>query len=78
MLGETSTGQIFQDVAKGEQRYLPTFTEDFAHREVGPTALLPFRHTIWYALRAMTAVLGPEGLMVCTETVNKAIDGHYS
>ena len=76
VLGGASAGPVIRAIAEGERRHLASFAEDLAHREVRPTALLPFWHMAGYALGAATTLLGREGAMACTEAVEEVIDGH--
>ena len=77
VLGEMSAGAIVREMADGERWPLAAIVEDFAERDVGPTLMPPLWHFAGYALDSATAVLGWEGAIVCTETVEDVIDGHY-
>lgn len=64
-------------MARQEERHLRHFDQLIVARGVRPTLLQPFWHVAGFALGAVTAALGPEAAMACTEAVETEIDRHY-
>ena len=69
---------VVTSMAAGEERHLDWFDREMAERGVRPTALQPLWDRAGFALGAVTALIGPEAAMACTEAVETEIDLHYS
>ena len=66
------------EMARQEDKHLQAFNHLLAERRVRPTALSPLWHVAGFALGAITARLGPQAAMACTEAVEEVIDEHYA
>lgn len=64
-------------MARQEERHLRHFDRMIAERRVRPTLLQPVWHAAGFALGAVTAAIGPEAAMACTEAIETEIDRHY-
>jgi ubiquinone biosynthesis monooxygenase Coq7 len=61
-----------------EKHHLNTFNEMIGLNGVRPTALRPVWHVAGFMLGSMSALLGKEGAMMCTEAVETVIGQHYN
>jgi ubiquinone biosynthesis monooxygenase Coq7 len=69
---------LIQEMQDQEKHHLETFKHLVAHHRVRPTIMTPIWKIAGVALGGMTALLGKEGAMACTEAVETVIGGHYN
>lgn len=67
-----------QHMAEQEKKHLDTFNKIMTERHVRPTVFSPLWHVAGYAMGAITASMGKEAAMACTEAVEDVIDEHYA
>jgi ubiquinone biosynthesis monooxygenase Coq7 len=60
-----------------EINHLKYFNKKLVEEEVLSTVFLPFWHVIGYGLGYISAKLGDDFAMTCTESVEEVIDKHY-
>ena len=65
-------------MAEQEAGHRAKFDALLARRGVRPTALQPVWSAAGFALRAATALIGPEAAMACTAAIETEIDRHYT
>lgn len=69
--------ELLKHMAAQEEVHLDYFTQKIKERKVRPSFLLPVWHALGFALGSVTASLGKNAAMVCTEAVEEVIDEHY-
>ncbi len=69
---------LINEMKAQEEHHMNTFNKLMADHRVRPTLLTPLWHAGGYALGAVTAAIGAEGAMACTEAVETVIGGHYN
>ena len=78
VLGDRSPiARAIAAMAGQEERHRRTFDRMLAERRVRPTLLAPLWDRAGHALGVVTALIGPEAAMACTEAVETEIDRHY-
>lgn len=60
-----------------EEKHLQFFKNKLIERETLSTIFLPFWHCISYSMGYISAKLGDDFAMTCTESVETVIDNHY-
>lgn len=74
----TPAARLIARMALQEARHRQHFDRLIAARGVRPTLLAPFWDRAGHALGVVTALIGPEAAMACTEAVETEIDRHYA
>lgn len=78
VLGDRSPiSRAIAAMAGQEERHRALFDRMLAERRVRPTLLAPLWDRAGHALGVVTALIGPEAAMACTEAVETEIDRHY-
>ncbi len=61
-----------------EKKHLETFDRLLFQKRVRPSALRPIWEAMGFGLGVVTAALGKETAMACTEAVETVIGNHYN
>lgn len=77
VLKHSAVGSVLEHMHAQEQHHLNTFNQLLVQRRVRPTLLSPLWHIMGYALGYVTAKMGVEAAMACTDAVEEVIDDHY-
>lgn len=78
VLGKTDVGPLIQHMWEQEKEHLKTFDEMVHKYRVRPTVFDPLWRAAGFSLGAVTALLGKESAMACTEAVETVIGEHYN
>jgi ubiquinone biosynthesis monooxygenase Coq7 len=78
ILRNTSTQPLLQHMAQQEQHHYDTFNSIVSENRIKPTIMWPLWRVAGFSLGAITAALGKEGAMACTEAVETVIGQHYN
>lgn len=62
---------------ENERHHLSVMTKVAAQHNVRPTALYPVWQGLAWGMGAVTALMGKEAAMACTEAVETVIGEHY-
>lgn len=62
---------------ENERHHLSVLTKVAAQHNVRPTALYPVWQGLAWGMGAVTALMGKEAAMACTEAVETVIGEHY-
>lgn len=71
------TRREFKTMLKQELFHLQYFEDQIKEQNIRPTILLPVWEKLGYFLGVITAALGKETAMLCTEAVEEVIVEHY-
>ena len=71
------TKKLLEHMLEQELVHLDYFENQLRERRVRPSLLLPLWDVMSYSLGAVTAIMGKEAAMMCTESVEDVIDQHY-
>ena len=77
MLGDAKTKQMMLEMWESEKKHLKVAEKLLAQHRTRPSVFLPIWSLAGTVLGAMTAVLGKEAAMACTEAVETVIGEHY-
>jgi len=69
---------LLEHMLEQEKRHLAYFAEQIPLRRIRPSFLSPLWGLGGYLLGALTARLGKNEMMICTEAVEEVIDEHYA
>lgn len=75
---DTHTKDIIHHMYEQELTHLKYFEDVLKECQVRPTILMPFWKWVGKTAGAVSAMLGPEAAMACTEAVEDVIDEHYA
>jgi ubiquinone biosynthesis monooxygenase Coq7 len=78
ILKHTSSGPVIKEMWEQEQHHLRVFEELIHSCRARPTFLKPFWDITGVGLGVLTALLGKEAAMACTEAVETVIGDHYN
>ncbi len=78
ILGGTPEAPIIRHMLNQELEHLDRFNDLMIENQVRPTVLTPLWRMAGFALGAVTARMGKESAMACTEAVEDVIDQHYA
>ena len=78
VLGKTPEAPMLEHMLSQELEHLEQFNKMMATHKVRPTVLTPIWRVAGFALGAVTARMGKESAMACTEAVEEVIDQHYA
>ena len=73
----SSAGRVIARMAAQEERHRKAFDALIVRRGVRPTLLQPLWNRAGHVLGVVTALIGPEAAMACTDAVETEIDRHY-
>ncbi|KAI0373366.1 COQ7 protein [Pilatotrama ljubarskyi] len=74
---DPATGPLIQDMWDQEKKHLTVMNKMQIQHRVRPTLLWEFARLGGYGLGAVTALMGREAAMACTEAVETVIGEHY-
>ncbi|KAI0648212.1 COQ7 protein [Trametes meyenii] len=74
---DPATGPLIQDMWDQEKKHLAVMNKLQLQHRVRPTLLWEFARLGGYGLGAVTALMGREAAMACTEAVETVIGEHY-
>lgn len=74
---DPKTGPVIQDMWEQEKKHLAVMDRLQAQHDVRPTVLTEVAKVAGFGLGAVTALLGKEAAMACTEAVETVIGEHY-
>lgn len=74
---DRTTGPIIQDMWDQEKKHLTVMDRLQAQHRVRPTALSDVAKMVGFGLGAVTALMGKEAAMACTEAIETVIGEHY-
>ncbi len=77
VLANSEYGSEIKHMAAQEEEHLEYFKEEMLKRRVRPSLLSPLWHHGGFLLGKVTAKLGVNMAMICTEAVEDVIDKHY-
>lgn len=77
VLGNSDYAPEIEHMAEQEEEHLEYFKEKMLERKVRPSLLHPLWHSGGYFLGKITALMGINMAMICTEAVEEVIDNHY-
>ena len=66
-----------EDMKEHEKEHYEYFDNEIKKRKIQPTKLLPLWDVMGVTLGFGTAMLGEKAAMLCTDSVEEVIDGHY-
>lgn len=68
---------IIEEMKQQEIKHLKFFNKELIEKEVIATVFLPIWHCMGYGLGYVSATLGDDFAMTCTEAVEETINEHY-
>ncbi|KAI0303377.1 COQ7 protein [Multifurca ochricompacta] len=74
---DPETAALIQDMWAQERKHLAVMNKLQVQHQIRPTALWEVAKVAGFGLGAMTALMGKEAAMACTEAVETAIGEHY-
>ncbi|KAH8980823.1 COQ7 protein [Lactarius hatsudake] len=74
---DPAAGALIQDMWNQEKKHLTVMNKLQAQHQVRPTALWEVAKVAGFGLGAVTALMGKEAAMACTEAVETVIGEHY-
>lgn len=75
---EPKTGALLQEMWDQEKKHLSVMNKLQAQHRARPTLLKDVAQIAGFGLGAITALMGPESAMACTEAVETVIGEHYN
>ncbi|KAJ2930063.1 hypothetical protein H1R20_g7035, partial [Candolleomyces eurysporus] len=75
--GDKRTGELIQDMWDQEKKHLQVMDKLQIQHQVRPTLLTDVAKVAGFGLGAVTALMGREAAMACTEAVETVIGEHY-
>jgi 3-demethoxyubiquinol 3-hydroxylase len=78
VLRNTKDQPVLQHMADQEKVHYDTFNKTISDNSIRPTIMWPVWRVAGFSLGAITAMLGREGAMACTEAVETVIGKHYN
>jgi 3-demethoxyubiquinol 3-hydroxylase len=77
-LNRTSSAPLLKEMLDQETVHRDTFNRIIGANNIRPTFFTPLWHVAGFSLGAVTALMGKETAMLCTEAVETEIGRHYN
>ncbi|KAJ8078511.1 ubiquinone biosynthesis monooxygenase Coq7 [Marasmius tenuissimus] len=75
---DRAVGELIQDMWDQEKKHLEVMDKLQVQHNIRPTLLSPVAQVAGFGLGAVTALMGKEAAMACTEAVETVIGEHYN
>lgn len=77
VLKDPKDQKLLNHMLNQELEHLDYFSKQLTARKIRPSIFMPVWHGLGYLIGAVTAYIGKDAAMVCTDAVEEVIDKHY-